>query len=41
VHNFTDAGSRDVQFKREPVNSQVKGLHKVLPEDFARMDRRH
>jgi hypothetical protein len=41
VHNFTDAGSRYMQFQRKLVNTQAERLHKILPKDFSRMDRRH
>lgn len=41
VHNFANPGGRNVEFERELVDRQAEGLHKILAEDFAGMDRRH
>src|SRR5712691_8638642 len=41
VHNFTDACSRDMQLERQLVDGEAERLHKILTEDFPRMDRRH
>jgi len=41
MHNFADAGRRNVQFKREPVGRQVQRLHEIFVENLSGMDWRH
>jgi hypothetical protein len=37
MHNFADAGRRNVQFEREPVDRQTKRRHKVFAENLSGM----
>ncbi len=41
MDNFADARGGNVKIKSQPYDGEPKRLHKVLKQDFARVNRRH
>ncbi len=41
VHNFSDPRGRYMKLQRQLVHRQLQRLHKIFPQNFSRMHRRH